>query len=162
MATPAQGRGDILGVSLLQVPRREEKAIVADFFRMYCLWLMKALSGQTVHVGSASKLFPIRKPPGSCFSASWTLFFGCFGYFAYRNKSVARQSGLTEAKSQSKFCNSAVKKQFPMGIWKKKENSNCEILAKKNPTYLVLLVEYRSLKFAIPFRSNIRHSHAYK
>lgn len=121
-----------------------------------------ALSSQFIHIFRYSKVFSFRKPPGSCFSASWTLFFGCFGYFAYRSKSVAIQSGLTEAKSQSKFCNSAVKKQFPMGIWKKKENSNCEILAKKNPTYLVLLVEYRSLKFAIPFRSNIQHSHAYK
>ena len=39
---------------------------------------------------------------------------------------------------------------------------NTEILAKKNRPYLVLLVEYRSLKFAIPFRSNIQHTHAYK
>ena len=39
---------------------------------------------------------------------------------------------------------------------------NTEILTKKNRPYLVLLVEYRSLKFAIPFRSNIQHTHAYK
>lgn len=57
------------------------------------------------------------------------------------------------------FCS---EKTISDGDLKKKENSNCEILAKKNPTYLVLLVEYRSLKFAIPFRSNIQHSHAYK
>lgn len=39
---------------------------------------------------------------------------------------------------------------------------NTEILSKQNRPYLVLLVEYRGLKFAIPFRSNIQHSHAYK
>lgn len=39
---------------------------------------------------------------------------------------------------------------------------NREILSKQNRPYLVLLIEYRGLKFAIPFRSNIQHSHAYK
>ena len=39
---------------------------------------------------------------------------------------------------------------------------NTEILVKKNRPYLVLLVEYRSFRFAIPFRSNIQHTHAYK
>ena len=41
-------------------------------------------------------------------------------------------------------------------------SDNREILSKQNRPYLVLLVEYRGLKFAIPFRSNIQHSHAYK
>ena len=31
-----------------------------------CAECARALSGQTVHVGSASKLFPIRKPLGNC------------------------------------------------------------------------------------------------
>ena len=39
---------------------------------------------------------------------------------------------------------------------------NTEILSKQNRPYLVLLVEYRGLKFAIPFRSHIQHTHAYK
>ncbi len=41
-------------------------------------------------------------------------------------------------------------------------SNNEEILSKQNRPYLVLLVEYRSLRFAIPFRSNIQHTHAYK
>ena len=41
-------------------------------------------------------------------------------------------------------------------------SNNSEILSKQNRPYLVLLVEYRGLRFAIPFRSNIQHSHAYK
>lgn len=40
--------------------------------------------------------------------------------------------------------------------------NNPEILSKQNRPYLVLLVDYRGLKFAIPFRSNIQHTHAYK
>ena len=41
-------------------------------------------------------------------------------------------------------------------------SNNPEILSKQNRPYLVLLVEYRGLRFAIPFRSNIQHTHAYK
>ena len=41
-------------------------------------------------------------------------------------------------------------------------SDNPEILSKRNRPYLVLLVEYRGLRFAIPFRSNIQHTHAYK
>ena len=41
-------------------------------------------------------------------------------------------------------------------------SNNPEILSKQNRPYLVLLVEYRGLHSAIPFRSNIQHTHAYK
>lgn len=34
--------------------------------------------------------------------------------------------------------------------------------SQQNRPYLVLLIEYRGLKFAIPFRSHIQHTHAYK
>lgn len=47
-------------------------------------------------------------------------------------------------------------------IFYERNSENHEILSKQNRPYLVLLVEYRGLKFAIPFRSNIQHSHAYK
>lgn len=43
-----------------------------------------------------------------------------------------------------------------------RNSKNTEILAKQNRPYLVLLLEYRGLKFAIPFRSNIQHTYAYK
>ena len=43
-----------------------------------------------------------------------------------------------------------------------RNSANTEILAKGNRPYLVLVVMYRGLKFAIPFRSNIQHTHAYK
>ena len=47
-------------------------------------------------------------------------------------------------------------------IFYERYSDNREILSKQNRPYLVLLVEYRGLNFAIPFRSNIQHSHAYK
>ena len=47
-------------------------------------------------------------------------------------------------------------------LFYERNSDNREILSKQNRPYLVLLVEYRGLKFAIPFRSNIQHSHAYK
>jgi len=47
-------------------------------------------------------------------------------------------------------------------VFYERNAENKEILAKQNRPYLVLLLEYRGLKFAIPFRSNIQHSHAYK
>ncbi|MCQ2106589.1 MAG: hypothetical protein MJZ26_12445 [Fibrobacter sp.] len=43
-----------------------------------------------------------------------------------------------------------------------RNKENTEILSKQNRPYLVLLIEYRGLKFAIPFRSHIQHTHAYK
>ena len=57
---------------------------------------------------------------------------------------------------------SEVKLRLLSELFYERNAADQEILSKHNRPYLVLIVLYRGLTFAIPFRSNIHHAHAYK
>lgn len=57
---------------------------------------------------------------------------------------------------------SEIKLRLLSELFYERNAANHEILSKHNRPYLVLIVLYRGLTFAIPFRSNIHHTHAYK